>query len=1469
MDTAIRRKECSPLLRRNEYPQKQQKEEEWFSSCNAPSEVVDPQPMSSSTQEAFKDVIWNKSTHEIISSYGMTPDEMARLCGEGENGWFLSSHMVHLLHKMTQSQRHTLCFCLNATNASTRMAQLQKDNPGFKDIHQLVFIINVGKQGDNTVYIGSDDHPGKHWTLAVVTLSSWDVVYCDSMAWGVPDDILPRLEEYTSYFDVRLSMSSFKVCHIPTPSGQNHICQSGCTNYPLQTCSNVCGVVALVCAAIATFDLSLFDFLCKPQSTEDFYLRNPTAYNKYLRCVLISWFMTGKIDIHNVSLKEIPVSGSEEPMIVDTYAQEVEVTLDRKRKRTTDEEEELNSEAVSEQADGSPPIKCCTQESVGLRNDDDHVRSEVHSQLTGTNTGNFPVSDEKDANKSVTSDEEPRNNSDGHVTGEVTVQPTGTDTGRTLVTDKTDTKKSVTTRRRASAASQIPKGRQLLRVKVPSKVGPTKKSHGHATGGVVVQATDTDNGKTLVSDKTAPKKTAATGKLAASPLQFPQPGQLFLLKLTPTAGLRNVSAADHVRGVAPIQLTGTNTRNTHGSDKKDGKKSSATVGRRRSKRGDDNVRGVVPIQMTGTNTRSTHVSDKKDGNKSSGTVVGPEKNSDGHVTSGVTVQAINTDTEKTLVPNETDAKKTETTEGLAASQVQFPQPGQLLVIKLAPTGSDKVRSSSFLYDCPFCDDRLSSRQSRLQHIKVMHPNEKIQKRIRHRRHKVLEPGQVPSIYVCPYCQAEMASRQSLFRHKQKIHPDEKKEEPVRGGIVCSKCKDFHCRKMKELISHLNSAHGGNHQIQRAEFVSEEEFQEWKTNLERTHDTWFVKVSGGNSYHDHKVQYYYCNRSGGSRGLQEREPRRRALKSQGSSKMKEKCCAFLSCTTFKSTGRVVAEYCIDHTHETQIAHLKMSDELRSFVVEKLTSGIEVTAILNEIRDNMSKLDGRDKLVTRRDILNIKRQYNISSTKRDENDSDCAEIGANNLQSQEYDPVVIFTSQGVEQFLLGIQTEFQRDIMVKFGPSAICIASTHKTAQCDFYVTTIAVVDNYGEAIPVAWLVSDRQDESVLIPFMEALKNRVGNIKCDVFMSDLTSSFHNSWCCVFQSPVHRLFCKKHVKKDWNKNVLSRIAGKKLQKDVSAMLDVILCELDELEFRKLLISFLEELETVAPEFRRYFCDSYVLDDKIKLWAACFRKGTIVHTGNMYLEALNRDLKDVDLKQSESGQVSEMLEVFLKKAKDKAHEHYIKHEKGKVTRKVTETRKGHKPGVELVGSIEVVGDGEVWSVAQSSPEDPLYIVKKTKDSCNCKLKCNLCSVCIHMFTCSCTDYTLHSVACKHVHSVKMYCDERGTGSLSSDDETTEAVEYISNSPDNYFSRKVQKSGVELDLNDVKKAAFDEIAKLSRLVEISKDATAVHSSMKYIKAAIATVKGLALQAELVISDEGYEQRDFARKQERKKDVNK
>ncbi|XP_072298532.1 uncharacterized protein [Eucyclogobius newberryi] len=259
---------------------------------------------------------------------------MARLCSEGDGGWLLSSHMEYIMNKMMTSQEHTLCFCLNATHALTRMTRLQEQLEHFKDIKRLVFTMNVGKLPDNSVYIGGDIQPGNHWTLAVVKLVTGEVLYCDSMAWGLPEELCPRLQEYTSFFDKILSPSSIKMCHTRTPVAEVHTCDPSCTNYPLQTWSDLCGVVAIITAAIATFDQPFFNFLCGPKNKGQFYLRNPTRCSKYLRLVLISWFVSGRISINNVSLKKLPKA---QPVM---FAQgKVKGRSTQKRKRSSSQSE--------------------------------------------------------------------------------------------------------------------------------------------------------------------------------------------------------------------------------------------------------------------------------------------------------------------------------------------------------------------------------------------------------------------------------------------------------------------------------------------------------------------------------------------------------------------------------------------------------------------------------------------------------------------------------------------------------------------------------------------------------------------------------------------------------------------------------------------------------------------------------------------------------------------------------------------------------------------------------------------------------------------------------------------------------------------------------------------------------------------------------------------------------------------------
>ena len=74
-----------------------------------------------------------------------------------------------------------------------------------------------------------------------------------------------------------------------------------------------------------------------------------------------------------------------------------------------------------------------------------------------------------------------------------------------------------------------------------------------------------------------------------------------------------------------------------------------------------------------------------------------------------------------------------------------------------------------------------------------------------------------------------------------------------------------------------------------------------------------------------------------------------------------------------------------------------------------------------------------------------------------------------------PVILYKPQGTTQssesnnlcdrdFVLAIQTSLQADIMKKFGEKVICVDGTHGTNGYDFMLTTVMVVDEYGEGLP---------------------------------------------------------------------------------------------------------------------------------------------------------------------------------------------------------------------------------------------------------------------------------------------------------------------------------------------------------------------------------------------------------------------
>ena len=116
-----------------------------------------------------------------------------------------------------------------------------------------------------------------------------------------------------------------------------------------------------------------------------------------------------------------------------------------------------------------------------------------------------------------------------------------------------------------------------------------------------------------------------------------------------------------------------------------------------------------------------------------------------------------------------------------------------------------------------------------------------------------------------------------------------------------------------------------------------------------------------------------------------------------------------------------------------------------------------------------------------------------------------------------------------------------------------------------------------------------------------------------------------------------------------------------------------MDEGLFRKKLTEFCEYTKEKFPKFHEYFKNNYISEDKIKFWAACFRKGCISNT-NMYAEAFHRTLKGIYFGKRQNKRMDALLTVLLKISKDTACEQLIKNAKGRMSYRLREIQKRHK---------------------------------------------------------------------------------------------------------------------------------------------------------------------------------------------------
>lgn len=109
-----------------------------------------------------------------------------------------------------------------------------------------------------------------------------------------------------------------------------------------------------------------------------------------------------------------------------------------------------------------------------------------------------------------------------------------------------------------------------------------------------------------------------------------------------------------------------------------------------------------------------------------------------------------------------------------------------------------------------------------------------------------------------------------------------------------------------------------------------------------------------------------------------------------------------------------------------------------------------------------------------------------------------------------------------------------MLKQFGSEKICIDSTHGTNEYDLHLTTIVVVDEFGNGFPCAFCISRKKDTDTWKLFFDKLKDKIGTITPEVFMSDDDLSFYNAWKDIMGFVDHRLLCTWHVDQSWRRQI-----------------------------------------------------------------------------------------------------------------------------------------------------------------------------------------------------------------------------------------------------------------------------------------------------------------------------------------------
>ena len=147
----------------------------------------------------------------------MTPDELSHLAASGDRDWLSTDHVTWVSSQLNTMQQDTMVLCPNAVvNIANEMSRKGKLF-NFGTLKRLMLLVNVRKRNGQT-FISGMRNSGNHWVLVAVELRPFKcIIYCDTLAWEPPSNILEVVNSFTNHIPHVGSYDSSSICTAHSP----------------------------------------------------------------------------------------------------------------------------------------------------------------------------------------------------------------------------------------------------------------------------------------------------------------------------------------------------------------------------------------------------------------------------------------------------------------------------------------------------------------------------------------------------------------------------------------------------------------------------------------------------------------------------------------------------------------------------------------------------------------------------------------------------------------------------------------------------------------------------------------------------------------------------------------------------------------------------------------------------------------------------------------------------------------------------------------------------------------------------------------------------------------------------------------------------------------------------------------------------------------------------------------------------